>query len=559
MVGQEIRADTPEAGSGTEERALRDKEKLRAPAAAPYLLALLVTWLLLLPTLAYPLGRDQSVFAYLGRVIAHGGMPYRDAWDLKPPAIYLAYAGVIHLAELFHAPFSLTLRIFDLLLAGIVALLLTRLATRLGARWAGPLAAGWYALLYLRGGFWNLSQAEVWANLPLLGASLLALEAREDEANTLPYGLIAGILVGVAALLKWTSVLAVAPFLALPLFRRGRFRWIWALTFSAGAALPLLATFLWLKHGGAWEAYLDIQRGFVAPYTRLGASSLWMRIPRMFGFSSGWLIRMSVPVLLAGVGAWKGHGLQPGARRLILLSLLGAFLSVCVQDKYFGYHWLPLYPALSILAGAGYLWLAQRLHGRSLASHSPSSAIIRPWLQRPLVLGLGVVALTAAYWHGRAYMDAARYASGSLSTERWLWRFGPPYGGDFSCVADHWAGEYIRAHTHPEDQVLIWGFESPVYLLSGREAPTRFFFDVPLTVHFAPESWRAEFLRDVQARPPELFLIMRNDKIPWATGRKDDSTKQLAEWGELARWVSANYREETEIEDFTILRLKRAP
>jgi len=46
-----------------------------------------------LPSLAFRFGRDQAIFHYIGREWwRHGTLPYRDAFDLKPPAIYAVHA-----------------------------------------------------------------------------------------------------------------------------------------------------------------------------------------------------------------------------------------------------------------------------------------------------------------------------------------------------------------------------------------------------------------------------------------------------------------------------------
>ena len=47
---------------------------------------------LLLQILTYGYGRDQGIYAMVGRALLHGEMPYRDAWDFKPPGIFLIYA-----------------------------------------------------------------------------------------------------------------------------------------------------------------------------------------------------------------------------------------------------------------------------------------------------------------------------------------------------------------------------------------------------------------------------------------------------------------------------------
>ena len=40
------------------------------------------------PSLVQPMGADQALYAYVGERIRAGGLPYRDAWDRKPPAIH---------------------------------------------------------------------------------------------------------------------------------------------------------------------------------------------------------------------------------------------------------------------------------------------------------------------------------------------------------------------------------------------------------------------------------------------------------------------------------------
>jgi hypothetical protein len=90
--------------------------------------------------------------------------------------------------------------------------------------------------------------------------------------------------------------------------------------------------------------------------------------------------------------------------------------------------------------------------------------------------------------------------------------------------------------------------------MADRKCPTRFFFNVPVAVDFTPEAWRAEVIRSLQENPPEWLIIARNDAIPWANGRTDDSAAQLADWPQLSGFVEANYTAEIQIEDFRILR-----
>jgi 4-amino-4-deoxy-L-arabinose transferase-like glycosyltransferase len=95
-----------------------------------------VALLLAAPVLTYPLGRDQGVFATIGRGILNGRVPYVDLWDAKPPAVFYVYAGAIRL----FGPTEWAVRVIDLLLFPGMGVALYWLALRLAGRRVGVLA-----------------------------------------------------------------------------------------------------------------------------------------------------------------------------------------------------------------------------------------------------------------------------------------------------------------------------------------------------------------------------------------------------------------------------------
>ena len=59
-----------------------------------FLLIAGVLVLLRVPSLVQPMGADQGLYAYIGERILAGDLPYRDAWDQKPPTIHYTYAAM---------------------------------------------------------------------------------------------------------------------------------------------------------------------------------------------------------------------------------------------------------------------------------------------------------------------------------------------------------------------------------------------------------------------------------------------------------------------------------
>src|SRR5687768_6854726 len=71
--------------------------------------AWLVVALSALQILLFGFGRDQGIYATVGRGVVEGLMPYRDLWDFKPPGIFLVYA----VAELLFGASMASVRVLE--------------------------------------------------------------------------------------------------------------------------------------------------------------------------------------------------------------------------------------------------------------------------------------------------------------------------------------------------------------------------------------------------------------------------------------------------------------
>jgi hypothetical protein len=67
--------------------------------------------------------------------------------------------------------------------------------------------------------------------------------------------------------------------------------------------------------------------------------------------------------------------------------------------------------------------------------------------------------------------------------------------------------------------------------------------------------WRAEFLRDLEARPPRYVVVTRNDHWWWAPGERS-SEQLLDDFPEWKAWIRARTRLEREIGRFLVYRLE---
>lgn len=510
-------------------------------------LALLVALIVLrLPSLAQPAGGDQGLYAYLGDRILDGEVPYRDAWDQKPPAVHLAYA-----AMWAAWPDLRVVAAADLLLAVATAGLLLALGRAFDVKGAGETAA----LLHLAlanpifsrlGGVRLRAQCEVFIALAVTLALVLAWRAarrlpREGHA----LALASGVAVGVAMTFKYNAgvyVLPTALMLWLAQERRGiPFR---ALAWhGAGVALPILTMLAAFAAVGALSDLYYATYAYNVFYSGETYRDAWHALTYFFTFpvqharvdSLWWLGGLGCVVLLA---ASLGRG---------LFVVVPAWVAAaCIAIAVNGSRGLPQYfvqawPALSMAAGL------------MLAMVWPQISTI-PRLVLVVLVATGVWRVTTVpkgfdyTWHD------VRYLAGQLPRAEYLERFGERASGDkYSALAIHELAEYLRANTTRWDRVLVFGFSPGALADAQRVSASRFFWSRPVIVGFregTPGYGPTGLLEELRRRQPALVVLQRHD---WDPDGPDSYTFFTNE-PRLSQWLNERYTFETDLGNFAIWR-----
>ncbi len=133
-----------------------------------------------------------------------------------------------------------------------------------------------------------------------------------------------------------------------------------------------------------------------------------------------------------------------------------------------------------------------------------------------------------------------------------------PTGGD----ARSNTAAYLKKVTTPEDTITVWGWESVIYFLAQREAPTRFalpfafYLDTPYLDEYA-----SNLIKEVQARPPAFIVDLRDPGMPLIDGRTGDSCVSgnhmiNQRMVDFLAFVCANYVEDRNFETYNIYRYK---
>src|SRR5438128_3127597 len=211
-----------------------------------------------------PLERDEGEYAYAGQLILKGLPPYLEAYNMKFPGTYYAYA-------LIMALFGQTtwgIHVGLMLVNAGTALIVFAIARRLADDLCAAVAATAFLILSLDRWILGIfAHATHFVLLPALGGLLLLLVARESER--LRPSLAGGTLLGMAVLMKQHALVFVplgVGLVAWPTTGKSRASWTRSAMKDAlvciGTTLPLGIVAVLLYRQGI----LDRVRRWAVPY-----------------------------------------------------------------------------------------------------------------------------------------------------------------------------------------------------------------------------------------------------------------------------------------------------
>jgi hypothetical protein len=471
-----------------------------------------VTAVYALTSLALPFGWDQGMMASVGNSYVHGKLPYVDSWDMKGPLAYVPYA----LVQLMFGPTMWGIRLFDIILSALTGWTFYKTAGALTNSQVGAWAA--FALYYwiAAAGWFFTAAPDPWIG-SLCVLAVMPLLAPNEPRRAWRF-VLAGILIGCAGLIKPPYLLVgIGPLLSIILDTAvgGRQRVRFVLALAAGAIVPIvLVCAYFVVRGGLTQA---IEVHILYPFSTYAA--LNVDTNALQGFAT-FFAQPTVALLapFAALGAWSVRR-QPRILWPTLSWLAATVLVVAMQGKYFFQHWLPVYAPLLLLSVLG----AYRL--LSLKEEAPRLAASAA----ALVFAVQVCALPL---YGAA--KCVYYLAVKRSPQRYYASF---QFQNYNAADEQAAARYIRAHTRSTDGVFIWGNDATIRYLADRPNPTRFTFEMPLSLR-GPylDRYRAEAMHDLTARAPAYFVVGAN----WWAG--DTKEQSLAKFPAMAAFLKHGYR-----------------
>lgn len=440
-----------------------------------------------------PLERDEGEYAYFGQLILAGGVPYRDAYNMKPPGIYYAHAAIVWL--------------FGSTIPGIRAgvTLVTIAAAYCFYRWTrrwlphAPALAATATFVVASASSASLgfaSKAEHYVVACALAALWLGSSARAARS---PWRLgTCGALLACATAMKPSGLVFAAYQTWYTLAWQPRFRaaavGVCALWLGFALVWVGIGLYLWwvgaLANAWFWTvtyalhyaAGLPFSEGAVAAATTLahlcvGAPMLWLAA------GLGYALPLAAP---------PPHRVRRERYVFLLLSAVGVALGWRFSEHYF----LLLTPALA--RGVG--WLAA------------SPALVPRW--RALVVTVAIATAAAqeqlAFW-GRSPADVARAIYGRN-----------PFP---EAVA---IGQFLRTHSDPADLVAVIGSEPEIYVYARRRAATGFLYTYPLMeLHPFAIPMQHQMIREIESARPRYLVLVH---VPTSWSLRSQSATAILDW-----------------------------
>jgi hypothetical protein len=555
---------------------------------------ILLTTLIALPVLTYPLGRDQGEFATIGRGILDGRVPYRDLWNPKPPAVFYVYS----LAMTVFGRSTVALRAIDLLIVPFICLALYWLGKQIDNRRVGLWAALLFPVFYFTETFWTLTQNDGIVLLPMTLAMVCVFKAalsyqlpvascqsssprtqnflstQHSVLSTFLYPFLAGALGGYVVWFKYPFAafvaLEVIAFLLLrqsaippnkPISQRIRlslspqslvlssvFAFLLGLLIVGGGGTLYLASI------GAWDDLLQSAQ-VTAQYTALTFNLQDFGALLVTALGYRWA-QWGLLLILAGVGLvfWLLRKLRDAGWTVVALWLLAGLAIMLVQAKAYDYHWLPMLPPLVLFAALVLDRLLTRLSTfftSRFLQHLPSTQSSVPSPQSFLCAAVLLALMTASIWP-----KTVPYLTGAEDQTAYYARFVSGAAEEFRADESLRVANLLRERVAPGDTLFIWGFRPEIYFMSQLNPGSRFIFQFPLVGSWYPPEWRDEAVDTLWASMPPYALVLQVDYMPWVTGSHEDSNTLLQGYTEMNNWLIANYERDTQIGNFFIWRRK---
>ena len=479
--------------------------------------------------------RDYGFYAYIGKQIAKGYLPYQDVWESKPPAIFYVNAFALRLGRGLR--WGIWLVEFAFLFSAIAA------SHHLIKKLWGDLPALFGIFIWLWGMDFTLQGGNYTEEYPLVIHFLtliLLLRLIQTPKHRL-YNLILGLLFSISFLFRPNNAIveAVTIFVfGVSLLWKREFQAFFTAAFwvALGIILPLAATSAYFAYHGLFHTMLEASILYNLAYSQaeLSATS-----PLNVGFEylniAAWVGLTGYLLIIARAKDILKSPYVP----LFIVLLIGTPAAVFFSDpakRNYGHYFMNWLPFIALLS--------------AFTTHTLQEKLLRQKSHPSFLFPLSsfIIAFLFFILSGRASLNYKAFDRLFTSTEREL----------RSPISI-----YVENHTEPGETVLFWATHPGENLMSHRDAPYSTLFYPNLVESEIADRLNDDFLEDIQRNRPALIVDMGRLTIPSLDPVKREEQKATGVYptnppdnlDEVLKFIEDNYYLEAVIKDKPVYRL----
>lgn len=421
---------------------------------------------------------DEGIYQIIGVLLSKGKMLYSEAWDNKPPLLYIIYA--LSQGSQFVA------RLFSLIFGALTVVVFYHLATRLfTSRSVIAITSIIFAVIFgspfLEG---NIANAENFMLLPILTGMLITFDVlSKKKIKLLPnkfWALFAaGILFGLAFALKIVGIFEFLGVLSLIYLTQPSESKKLKMSFylSLGLLVPMSIFTIYFFISGNISSFLE---------SILFSNISYVDYQNRFIIPQGLLIFKTV--ILAGFLIFLSknrHKLSFGLIFVLVWLTFSVYSSFFSQRSYTHYLLLTV-PAL-ILAG-GYLFSVKR--------------------KNVLLVGLYVLLVVFLLNHFKPYKFTKSFAyygnfigyiTGRVDTTAYQSFF------DSDVPRDYAVAQYLKMKLKAGDPIVVWGNSAQIYKLSDTLPVGRY----TVLYHVNSDAALKETVDAMNKKNPRFIIILK--------------------------------------------------
>lgn len=459
--------------------------------------------------LELPLERDEGEYAYAGQLLRQGVAPYAEAYNMKLPGVYVAYAAVMTL-------FGESIRgihIGLLFLNAATSVLVFLLGRRLLSPHVGFAAAAGFSVLTLSPAALGLCAHAEHFVLPFATAGvLLLIGAIEKECRRALA--LSGFLFGVGVLMKQPGAAFLAAggiALVIAEWRRPARSWKRivgrAAIFGVAGVLPYLVTCAALAAAGVFDTFWFWTFTYARSYGgEVTGADAWAMFTHGTTKVLGKAVTLSALSLIGLSAPLWSRALRPHG---VTVTLFGLFSFLAIVPGFFfrEHYFLFLAPAMGLLAAVG-LGALVEWGGRFVPQRSAlllgaagvlALAVTEPVVrQRELLFELTPVAASRTTFGANPFPESIEIA------------------------------KLVASITEEDERIAVLGSEPQIYFYANRRSATGYIYMYALMeVHENSSRMQREMVSEIEKWEPQVMVYVN---VPTSWLGRPNSERILTDW-----------------------------